>query len=353
MLDLLTGADFNLLYLFWAISLSFYGLSIILCAIVVCRRMVRNRSLKTRNEQKTQYQRFVQEVLDQSGSTRADAVTVDCHIDAKIDILLHLFRTIKGAKFELLQDFISETGLENEIAIETMRGVRGARMKALRTLSYLNSQNTLQVIFKGLSSEDKYVQLTAMRCLVRRQAKFAIPQIIETYVASFPEEHVLLASILSDYGRDISDEMESCVKTSEDPHIQAACLEALAILRTGEVSLNLKKYMQSSSQAVRSAALGLAATVGEKRGSDLLSKGLRDQSVAVQIRAAKLACKVKRPDLVSALYELSKSQNFWVRYWAFRAMWAVGMTGRNFVKSRSETDAMAANVALEMQSGYV
>jgi len=72
-----------------------------------------------------------------------------------------------------------------------------------------------------------------------------------------------------------------------------------------------------------------------------------------KIRSAKIACFLKRSDLISEFYALTDSPVMWLRYWSMRAIWASGKQGEQFVNSLKSANPMAADVALEMESGYV
>ena len=353
MLVLLTSVNLSLLHFFWSVSLSFLGVALVLCMAIMLRRMWRNKSALKRKQEKTDFQNYIGQLLNNNDGTPSFQNSPDCNMQDIVDVFLHFFRTLKGEKLELLQEIISETDIESQIIDKTYKGVRGSRMSALRALSYLSSQKSLQVIFEGLSSKDKYVRLTAMRCLVQRKASFFIHSIVESYVEAFPRDYKLLASILANFGNDISESLESLVNSSEQDLVKTACLEALILIRPAKTSLDFDFLMDSKSELVRAAALSLAATTTHSQALKHLRRGLKDDCIAVKIRAAKMAHYLKSKDLMPELLELSTSPALWVRYWALKAMWGTGLSGQKFVTSLSKSDSTAANFVREMNSGYV
>lgn len=352
MLALLTSVNLSLLHFFWSVSLSFFSVALFLCMAIMLRRIWRNKSAAKRKQEKTNFQNHIGQLLNTSYRPQQVPDSPACNVQDMADVFLHFFRTLKGEKLEYLQEIISETGIEARIINKTYKGVRGSRMSALRALSYLSSQKSLQVIFEGLSSKDKYVRLTAMRCLVRRKASFFVNSIVESYVKAFPRDYKLLASILANFGNEISESLEGLVNSSDQDLVKTACLEALILIRPAKTSLDFDSLMESESEIVRAAALSLAATTTHSQALNHLRLGLKDESITVKIRAAKMAHYLKSKDLMPELLELSTSPALWVRYWAFKAMWGTGLSGQKFVMSLSKSDVTAANFVREMNSGY-
>ncbi len=353
MLDLLINVEFNLLYLFWGISLVFLGVAILMCCAIVIRRIFRNQIAAKRKRQKIVFRDYVSAGINADPESPLSNEVPICQISDMTDVFLHYFRTLKGEKLERLRDMISGSQIEPQIIANSYKGVRGVRMRAIRTLSYLESQTSLQVIFENLSSQDKYIRLTAMRCLTRRKADMFVNEIIWSYIEAFPRDPKLLASILANFGKDIVGPLQNQVQTSNISQVRTACLEALALLRPERLFLDFSTLMRDESESVRAAALSLAAVSNDPANTDPLRLGLKDKDTAVKIRAAKMACHVKRSDLMQELYKLSSDSNMWVRYWSLRAIWLTGRSGKKFVDSLAPSHPMATNVALEMRSGYV
>ena len=343
----------NLLSLLWAVALLFLALSFLLCLGIVIRRMHRNRKAKHREKQRENFQSYIVTLVSGTVVDKHYTDMPPCHIQDKTDIFLHYFQTLKGEKRETLQDLIVRSEIEEEIIESTTHGTRGVRMRAVRVLSYLNTQSSLQVIFKSLSSVDKYVRLTAMRSLVKRKAVFFLDAIIESCLDAFPADYKLISGILSNFGREIIEPLENTIRTSENDILTTACLETLVLIMPMQTSLDFRKLMESKSEDVRAAALSLSAITKHNHQVNPLLMGLKDSSTRVKIRAVKMANDLKRSDLTSNLYELTSDPALWVRYWALRAIWVSGDPGQQLVSSMTETTSMAESVALEMRSGYV
>jgi len=349
----LISASFNLLNLFWAIALLFLVLSCLICFGMLLRRVVRNRKAKIRERQKETFQTYIVALMRDAPMDHRVEDMPACYIEDVTDIFLHYFQTLKGKKKETLLDIISDSGLENKIIESTKDGTRGVRMRAVRVLSYLDTQQSLQVIFDRLGSQDKYVRLTAMRSLVKRKTVFFLNPIIESCLEAFPEDYKLLASILSNFGDDIIEPLETHIASSENDVLVTACLETLTLLMPMYTSVDFAQLMKSESSDVRAAAVSLSAITKYEGTLNPLVLGLSDSSTQVKIRAAKITTKLKRTDLTTALFKLTSDPVMWVRYWAFRAIWVSGASGQKLVTSMTQTNPMAERVALEMQSGYV
>jgi len=205
------SADYSLLTVIWTITLSFIVAAVTLCCLIVLRRMKHNRMDARRARSKVRFQAFLKELIntDKTGANLMQSPA--CDISDKTEVFIGYFRTLRGEKRKALSNMISGSPVEADIIAATRHDVRGLRMRAVRTLSYLNSQTSLQVIYEGLSSDDKYVRLTAIRCLIRRQAACYLPAIIDSYIEAFPKDYKLLAGIVAEHKDRICKSRSSCL----------------------------------------------------------------------------------------------------------------------------------------------
>jgi len=353
MLASLTDGNSTLLNAFIAITSILFGLSCLVCLLIVLRRIRRNKIIALREKQKADFQNYLlnllkEDSLNQSGLNAAP----DCRVAEMASVFLHYFRTFRGEKLERLQDLILGSAIEDKLIESTLNGIRGVRMRSLTTLSYLESQKSLQVIFDNLSSKNKYVRLTAARCLVRRGSLCYLTTIVDRLSEAFPQDFKITADVIAGFGPDSVEVLENYILRTDNNVIKATCLEALILIMPAQTSVKFDELMENESDSVRGAALSLSEITHHNQGVDPLSMGLKDNAVSVKIRAAKLACTVKRTDIMSDLYRLTNDPVMWVRYWALRAIWMSGPSGQKFVESLSKSNVMAGNVALEMKSGY-
>jgi len=223
-------------------------------------------------------------------------------------------------------------------------------MQAMQVLSFLRSQKSLITIFEGLDEPDKYVKLTAARCLARRKSICYLPEITQTMSETFPEDHKLLADILHRFGKDMAPRLERIVSSSDNPVIQAGALEALILMMPPSISLDLDALMENPDKRVRAATVALSTVVQHHLNSKVLLTGLQDEATMVRIRALKLAAVEKRQDAIEYLYESLDDPLMWVRYWAARAILNSGRTGKNLASSLSLKDSTAGLMAREVIS---
>ena len=348
-----TSANVSLLALFWAIAFVFFTGALVLCLAIVLRRVRRNHILAKRKIERTAFQAYISAQLVRPPSEGTLQNAPNCHIGDVTTVLLHYFRTLKGEQYEQLKDLITGSDIEAGIIRSSYHGVRGARMRAVRVLSHLNSQSSTHVIFDKLGSVDKYVRITAAKSLVQRGSRFFLGDIINSINDAFPTDVELLAGIISNFGNQIVAPLEDYIRTSDNPIAKAACLEALSQIMPAKTSLNLGTLMNDPSEAVRAATLSVSVNCAHFDDSDPLRLALVDDAISVKIRAAKLACTLRRADVTSELYALTNSSEMWVRYWALRAIWTTGTSGQRFVEALRKTNPLATDVALEMRSGYV
>lgn len=321
MLVSLINADISLLSVIWIVACSFFTISILLCCGLTLRRLKRNKRNARRIEETETLHRYVTQAIQTKMSPEEAVSQMPTQSTSVItDVLLHYFRTLKGDALEQLQTVICESTLESVLAQETKNGIHGRRTRALKILSYLPSQSSLPIIFEQLSSENKYVRLTAARGLVRRKALYGMEAIIDSYLEAFPNNTRLLTTLMKDFGPDAIPHLETLIETSESKVVMAAALEALEFLMPAHTSLDLMQLVKNPDERVRAGALALSAVTSHKGSGDIIRQGLQDSSIKVKIKAAKIAHDSKRSDIVSDLYTLSSDPLIWVRYWALKAI---------------------------------
>ena len=188
--------------------------------------------------------------------------------------------------------------------------------------------------------------------MVRRGSLCYLAAIIDRLSEAFPQDFKIIADIIAGFGTDSVEILENYILRTDNNIIKASCLEALILIMPAQTSVQFEELMKNESDSVRAAALSLSEVTTHNQAVDPLVLGLRDEAVSVKIRAAKLACTVKRTDIMADLYKLTSDPIMWVRYWALRAIWMSGPAGQKFIESLSKSNIMAGNVALEMKSGY-
>ena len=348
MLDLLKNFEFSLNSILWIISLSLLALSFLICLGLCARRTYRNNKNNNRLEEQSKFEislnRALQknsDVIHKSQYTFKKTIIIN-------EILLRYFRTLKGKRADTLRRIIKSLQIEEHIQNATKTGTMGRRMEAMKILSYLDSQASLQTIHQGLYAPNKYIRLTAARCLTRRNADVFLNNIIDSIHSAFPNEEKLLADILYHFGLKVTDVLESYVNSDCNDCIKAACLEALVLIMPPTTSLDVEALLESSDEKVRAAAISLSEITSYKSKNNVLIKALGDNSVKVKIRATKIAGNTRQRDAISSLFQLSHDPLFWVRYWSIKAIWNTGRQGKKLVETMGRGNDSSARMAREV-----
>ncbi len=345
------NSDVSLLAVFWGISAIFFFAAVFICAVIVVRRYVRNRHFLKRQRRKDRYHDFIMKAL--KGEIDPEETPLTCDIRDMAEVLLHYFRTLKGVKHHKLQSLISRNESEGRLIEATRDGISGTRMSAMKVLSYIDTQESLNAIHAGLTSDNKYIRLTAARSLARRKAFMFLDDIYESLEEAFWNAPQILADILARLGDKAVPFLENVVKSHRSDYQVIASLRALKLLMPPDTRLDIDQLINSDNPQIISAALALSTVSRYQTDIDALALGLESESTHVKINAAKLAVEVRRSDLVPQLYKLSNDPLNWVQYWALKAIWNTGNSGRQFIENLARENKMAADVALEIKSGYV
>lgn len=356
MLDLLKNIEQSLLTLLWAIAITLTVISVLTCLFLALRRALRNRARQQEVRTEARFEtyltaRLAPNLKDSSAEVFAYSPR---EVPALLTVLLHYFRTLNGHTADRLRAITEALELEPHIAKHSRAGTLGRQMTALRTLSYLRTLSSLSVIHTRLTAKNKYVRLTAARCLTRREAYVYLPDIVHAISAAFPKDSAILTDILFRFGKPAIPVIESYVETSDNPVLRAACLETLIMLMPPKTGLNLDALMESPHAQLRASTVALSQITEHSAQTDCLIAGLTDTTTTVKIRSAKLALDAKRVDTLTQLYALTQDNNLWVRYWAMRGIYDCGAQGRKLVATIGTGDdkaaQMARDVALECAS---
>jgi len=348
MLDLLGNIDFSLNVLLWITSLSCLALSFFICLLLCVRRSYRNHLSINRLRKQAEFESALNLAL------KSDANVFNTHMfsvdETAIinEVLLKYFRMLAGDRVKTLRRVIKNLQIEKKIQKATESGTTGRRMEAMQILSYLDSQSSLQTIHQGLSSPNKYIRLTAARCLTRRKADIFTDDIIYFINSAFPYEEKILADILFRFGLTITNTLESYVNSDCNDCIKAACLEALGLIMPPSTSLDLDNLFEHPDEKIRVAALTLSDVTSHNSKGDILIKALGDTSIKVKIKASKIAYNTRRNDIIFPLFKLTQHPLLWVRYWSTKAIWNTGTQGKKLVNTMARGNDPAAHMAREV-----
>lgn len=340
----------------WSISGGLLAISVFLCTLLTFRRCTRNFVDRARIRHNAKYDELIAEVLNNPSDpdARKRLFKYRGSATALNRSLLNYFRTVRGRHADALRQLIRTSNFERRILSATQNGTRGRRMRALQVLSYVQTPAALNCVRRHLRSSNRYERLTAARALARQKSLSDCGAVVASLASSFPRKPQLVAEVLVSFGAEVQTPLERIILKSNREIVITACLEALVVLSPVTTNLDLSALMRRQNSDVRAAAVSLSAISDDTSGADLLVSGLKDDAIAVKIRAAKIACEVSRRDLAPQLYTLTKDPSFWVRYWAVRAIWKLGRTGRQMVASLARENEpgseMAAGVLLEMEA---
>jgi len=348
MSDLLKNIDFSLNVVLWMISLSMLVISFFICLLLCLRRIYRNRINIKRLDKQSNFESSLNLALKSDiNAINSSTFNVD---DPTIinEVLLKYFRMLAGERVNTLRTIIQYLKIEKQIQESTKSGTTGRRMEAMQILSYLQSQASLLTIHEGLFSSNKYIRLTAARCLTRRKADIYIDDIIYYINSAFPNEEKLLADILFRFGPRITDILEAYANFDCNDCIKAASLEALVLIMPPKTSLDINNLLENPDEKIRAAALSLSDVTTHGSKNDILIKALDDSSIKVKIRAAKIAYNTRRIDTISPLFQLAQHPMLWVRYWSIKAIWNTGRQGRKLIETMGRGNDPSARMAREV-----
>ncbi len=348
MLALLKNINITFLQVSAGAAFLFFLISVIVCIILIIRRIFRNRRVSNGLDAKRNFETAINTALT-SDLKNTDNIQINLkHQPILNEVFLQYFRMLDGAHADTLRTIIKRLNIEPHILKSTKTDTVGRRMEAMQVLSYLDTQSSLISIQEGLSSPKKYIRLTAARCLIRRQADVFVDNIVMSLDSAFPDDPQILADILYRFGARITPQLELYIRSSQNDNIKTACIEALVLLMPPTTSLELDTLMDSSNERVRAATVSLSEVTSYQSKDDILIRALADPATKVKIRAAKIAYSSKRSDTISLLFKLTKDPILWVRYWSTLAIWNTGRQGRKLVETIAKGDDSAARMAREV-----
>lgn len=332
----------------------FLCLSIVACLILVFRRGVRNYFAKRHTRLKAEFTDYVGDIFRRD--LKLDTVKPRRKYSPRVvsEVLLFYFRTLENNYTEILREFIAHDQLEKILKRGLRGGTLGDRTRAMHVLSYLKTDSSLALLRQALFQGSVYVWLVAARGLARRKAYTYVPDIVAALETDFPRKAKLLKTILVRFGPGVIPQLEILLEKNRNAMVLTACLEALAHFDSRNKHIRPVEFLSHADENVRAAALILVAASDGPSVMRHMNEDLSQESMTVRINAAKLACKVRRPEFSMPLIELLEDNNFWVRYWAARGLHALGANGEDILKAmsseRTPAGRMAGDVLLEMDA---
>ena len=335
-------------------TFTFFSFSAFACLVLVLRRVIRNYQARRHERNKAEFTDIVGRIFERKLGRVPPKKCNRFTPRVVSEVLLFYFRTLELSYAQELRTFITEQKLESVLNKGLSQGVLGDRTRALQVLSYLETDSSLERLSKGLHQGSVYVWLVAARGLARREAYNYIPEIVEALEGSFSRKSKFLKSIFVRFGVNGVPYVERILNETSDESVTIACLETIAHFGATKSRVDPTLYLPHADDDVRAAALVLLAAKDGPAVMGYINGDLSEESVTIRMRAAKLAYKVKRPEFSMQLIDLLEDSHFWVRYWAARAIHALGPSGRDILtaiaKETTKAGRMAGDVLLEMDA---
>ena len=344
-----------LLQSIWLTSAVFAALALLAVAILCVRRFIRDRRRRRALEEKRRLHDLVSILLTRPGQSAA-ALRPDLKprdIPLLVDIFLEFFRVLRGGDAARIGEIVDDWDLEPALFRVAREGHRGERIETLTVLSYLTGDQSLRVIEESLASKDAYIQLTAIRCIARRNAIDRLGEIIDRINTPEQANRTLLVSVLSPFGTAAVRELERLAHVAVTDMLRVVALETLIAIKPNEVRLDFGQLMESADPRVRAATVRLYGLAGAVAGNkevdvDVLSLGLADPDAIVRVYAVGTVRQRGGRDYLIKLRILLGDPVWWVRYRAGVSLLESGPKGLALLRSVMGRDNLEGYSAREI-----
>jgi HEAT repeat protein len=244
----------------------------------------------------------------------ASAVDDDAFLDAVIDVR----NVVAGRDVDTLAGLVDRVGLaRHQVARLRSRFPLGRRLRASVALAEMGDDSTARVLLHHLSDREPEIRLQSARGLGRMRYEPAIAVILERFGPEEPWVRARFADTLVGFGARATWPLVAYIRSNLRDHGNEGVVEAIRVLGVigdREVGLTLADLLRTSvDPEVQIAAIEALGSVGGPLAIRPLKQSLRSPDWRLRAKAATSLGQIGDPSVNKALSRAMEDSNWWVR----------------------------------------
>jgi HEAT repeat protein len=315
---------------------------LLLLAIVIAQRLVRNAAAWRLARLRQRYLPLLQAATGEAGPARASAIASlgrarGHHRRVAADALLEPLRVVQGSAVDLAREVAGELGLLDEWRRGLGRGSWSARSKAALALGLVRDRDAVPLLVRLLDDAHDETRAAAVDALGSIGDVAAIEALLERIGEQSRHQQARLVEALRRIGPAVTASIVSL--GAEAPVERRMIAEILALVGGTGARVTLMEWTADADALVRAAAWRAIGMIGmDDRAAYHALRALGDEDPRVRAQAAQALGRTGRTDFVP--YLQSHLDDEWeVAAQGARALARLGDQGRAALQAREDSGA--------------
>jgi HEAT repeat protein len=268
------------------------------------------------------------------------------HADIAADLIAELRQVVRGDQRERLGALAGMLGIVEFNRRRLIAGdTRERRLMAAR-LAIGPAASVALVLEAALDDPDYQVRLAAARSLAELRAIRSVRLLVDKLGVAVEHNSRVLHYIFRQLAPALNDQLVALLEVEQSVLVKELALDALGHSGDGTAVAPITRVLDDPSPEVRAKALRALTDLGYPDAGPRALRALADPAWWVRTQAAICVGRIGYLPALPALAELLADGQWWVRFRAAEALYALGASGRDALRTAAAaTGGHAARVA--------
>lgn len=326
-------------YLIFSLYL-FSLISFMIFTIIIIYHIRQNQKNKKTKELKIKYYPIIENYLrNQTSLTKTkNLFNKDIDYEIIVEIIKPLLKKYSGRQFEKLKLLIKKIGVNNYYLKKLKNSNnKKEKLKAAVILGKLEDNRALNKLKQMLNSQDSLVIIAAAWAISDIGNKKHLDKMINSLINKTNMTYEAITELLVNYDKKICDNLINFINqylkdntylsehfTVSEFKLLALFIDIFGYFRYKQSLSTIKKLIQiNPHEEVIIHILKSLVKIGEPIDIEFV-KYLSHNNWVIRSQTAKYLGIIKNSDHIDSLIDLLSDENWWVRYYAAKAIWNMG-----------------------------
>jgi len=322
-----------------AVSFALTGLSVLMAVFIVIKRAWRQRQAGRREKRRREITSFLHHLLSAEDIPFAGGEMPFEKKDMPLvfDAALSVIRGIKGSDAVRVVSRLNGWGMEAYAHGILSAPSRAEKIRALAYLSRCSDEKSIEDILAASASDDRYVQLAALRALAERQAVEHLGLMLSRMEAGRQRNTLILTEVLTRFGEGAVPDLLHQAQFGSVLEMRIAAINALGAIGSPDAVdtlIALAGALETHAE-ITAKSLQALSRLGDRRAEGVIIRNLSSTEKGIRVQAARAAGALALSEALPQLAALLEDDDWWVRFRAGEALARLGRPGQAVLEARS------------------
>ncbi len=261
------------------------------------------------------------------------------------DIIEDLLGSVRGETRERLVNLLRTTSARQFCLNDLRSRSVKRRIGAIETLALIPDPEIIDALRGRLDDPEPDVRLAAARSLVDLGPNLTLDDLVVKLDIGGTIRSRMLRDIFRSFASYNADDLMRLLDRNPPDLTAALAIHGLGKAQDYAAVAVISRCASWPSIDVRAEAMRALAAIGHPGGEPAVLQGLRDDAWEVRTEAAVCAGKIPLPGAVTLLRERLDDIEWWPRFRAAEALWAIGGKGRKTLQDARLGHGRSASIA--------